>query len=206
MPPDANPAETTRPARIREGAARIDLRITQLRQLFNSLDPSPFHEKDLDADAEEYIVGSAREHPPRGPIAIVIHMPPEEAAHADAAQVQASIRNYFRYREDMSWRELRYNLRLGRLRLAIGLVVLFACVALREVLAGLAPSALARVLAEGLLIGGWVAMWQPVQTFLYGWWPLRETCRLLHRLAQASVTIRPETRMSHAPPPAHEKN
>jgi hypothetical protein len=41
----------------------IKLRLTKVDQLFNSLDPSPFHERDFDADAEEYIVAWARELP-----------------------------------------------------------------------------------------------------------------------------------------------
>ena len=41
--------------------ARIEISLSRLSQLFNSLDPSPFHERDLDHDAEEYIVGSAEE-------------------------------------------------------------------------------------------------------------------------------------------------
>ena len=34
----------------------IEINLREPRQLFNSLDPAPFHEKDLDASAEEYIV------------------------------------------------------------------------------------------------------------------------------------------------------
>ena len=34
----------------------IEVKLTELNQLFNSMDPSPFHERDLDHDAEEFIV------------------------------------------------------------------------------------------------------------------------------------------------------
>ena len=43
--------------------ARIQLRLRELAQLFNSRDPSPFVDRDLDADAEEFIMSWAREHP-----------------------------------------------------------------------------------------------------------------------------------------------
>ena len=39
------------------------INLNRLSQLFNSLDPSPFHERDLDQDAEDYIVGSAKRLP-----------------------------------------------------------------------------------------------------------------------------------------------
>jgi hypothetical protein len=41
----------------------IELRIEEISQLFHTLDPFPFREKDLDADAEEFIVSWARELP-----------------------------------------------------------------------------------------------------------------------------------------------
>jgi hypothetical protein len=43
----------------------IEVRLKELNQLFDSLDPSPFAEKDLDPKAERYIVDSYREMPGR---------------------------------------------------------------------------------------------------------------------------------------------
>jgi hypothetical protein len=41
--------------------ATTEVNLNRLSQLFNSFDPAPFHERDLDRDAEEYIIGSAEE-------------------------------------------------------------------------------------------------------------------------------------------------
>jgi len=41
----------------------ITISLAQVEQLFNTMDPSPFHERDLDDKAEQYIVGYAREMP-----------------------------------------------------------------------------------------------------------------------------------------------
>ena len=35
----------------------IEVRLNKIEQLFNSFDPSPFDERDLDKDAEEHITG-----------------------------------------------------------------------------------------------------------------------------------------------------
>jgi hypothetical protein len=51
----------------------IELRVDDIAQLFHTLDPFPFREKDLDREAEEYIVGWARELPGNQPIKIIIH-------------------------------------------------------------------------------------------------------------------------------------
>lgn len=48
---------------IHEAHQVIEVRVAELRQLFNAIDPSPFHERDLDPKAEEFIVGWSRELP-----------------------------------------------------------------------------------------------------------------------------------------------
>jgi hypothetical protein len=53
----------------------IELRVDEIAQLFHTLDPFPFRERDLDREAEEFIVGWARELPTDQPIRIIVHFP-----------------------------------------------------------------------------------------------------------------------------------
>jgi hypothetical protein len=177
--------------RQENGTRLIDISLNRIQQLFNSLDPSPFHEKDLDAEAEAYIVGAAREFHIGTPLKLVFHFPDSEADAAQAVDLGASIRSYFTYRRDSARRDLRFLLRQGRLTLAIGLAFLAACLSLRAVLLLPSASALNNIVAEGLVITGWVAMWRPIQIFLYDWWPLRGMVRIYEKLAQIPVEIRP---------------
>ena len=48
----------------------LELRLRELAQLFNSMDPSPFHERDLDAAADAFIVEWARELPAGLPVRV----------------------------------------------------------------------------------------------------------------------------------------
>lgn len=50
------------------------MNLRDVNQLFNTMDPSPFHEKDLDRDAEEFILGWAREFPVREPVELVVYL------------------------------------------------------------------------------------------------------------------------------------
>jgi hypothetical protein len=50
----------------------------RVAQLFNSLDPSPFHERAPDQDAEYYIVGSTEEAPRHYLLRLVIHLPMDQ--------------------------------------------------------------------------------------------------------------------------------
>ena len=58
--------------------SNIEIRLHKISQLFNSLDPSPFYSRDLDDDAEEFIVGWALELPKRNALRIILHVPSEE--------------------------------------------------------------------------------------------------------------------------------
>jgi len=60
------------------GTILIEMRLRTVMQIFNSLDPSPFHEKDLDPDAEAYISEIVQDFPLAQPMKIVIHLPCKE--------------------------------------------------------------------------------------------------------------------------------
>lgn len=169
---------------------RLEIRLSTLLQLFNSLDPSPFHEKDLDRDAEEYIVGWANEFPPQAAFELVIRLPADQLDFAERSDIGKAIHNYFAYRAEETRRRVRFQLRQGRMALAIGLAFLFACMTLREFVGLVVPNDVpSRILHEGLLILGWVAMWRPLEIFLYDWWPVRHYALLYDRLAAMPVKL-----------------
>src|SRR5215467_4826417 len=51
-------------------------------------------------------------------------------------------------------------------------------------------SIVSEIIAEGTLIAGWVAMWRPLDTFLYDWWPIQRRGRILGKLAEMPVVVR----------------
>lgn len=169
-------------------AARIEVRLQSLSQLFNSLDPSPFHERDLDHDAEEFIVSWARELPRHVPLALIVHV--RETPKAErAASLEEAVRHYYRDRAALKEREFRALLRRGRINLAIGMAFLIGCFALGTLVNRIGYATLGDAIKESLIIGGWVAMWKPMEFYLYDWWLERDECRLLRRLADICVTL-----------------
>ncbi len=175
-----------------EGESIIEVRIQRIEQLFNSFDPSPFDERDLDADAETHIAGWARELPRERRIRILIHMPYEEVGRARERGLAPALTNYFRVRADWTDRDIRELFRLGWRYLSIGLPVLAACLVLSQFTPRfLGEGPLARIVQESLIIVGWVANWKPIETFLYDWWPLKRRADLYRRLERAEVELRP---------------
>jgi hypothetical protein len=51
-------------------------------------------------------------------------------------------------------------------------------------------SALAKMIEQGLFILGWVAIWRPLEIFLYDWLPLSKRISILDRLAEAIIEVR----------------
>ncbi|MGZ6116118.1 MAG: hypothetical protein ACXWM9_16060 [Gemmatimonadaceae bacterium] len=170
----------------------IEIRIEEIAQLFHSLDPFPFRQKDLDKDAEEFIVGWARELGTAQPFKIVVHLPEAQASTPEAHELGGAITEYFRYRARVITLDLNELFRVGRRAMAIGLTVLSFSVATGQTVAAtFAPSTIGRVIEESLLIFGWVANWRPIEIFLYDWWPIVRRRNLYRRLAAAQVELRP---------------
>src|SRR5260370_42665540 len=85
----------------------IEVSLQDFDQPFNTMDPSPFHEKDLDHDAEEFIVSWAREYPLDEPIRLVVHMQNPRLGADSPAIIERAVHNYFAYKAELSQRELR---------------------------------------------------------------------------------------------------
>ena|SRR6187549_549084 len=175
----------------KQDPAVIEVQVDKVGQLFDTLDPMPFREKDLDRAAEDYIVGWARELPGKALIRILIHMPASEAAGDQARMLSQAVSRYFSYRADSLTKDLKELFRVGRYSLCVGLVVLAACITSgRLILRSPWFGEFGTLLNEGLIILGWVANWRPIEIFLYDWWPIIRHRKILRRLARAEIVIR----------------
>lgn len=167
----------------------LELRLRELAQLFNSMDPSPFHERDLDAAAEGFILDWARELPAGREFELVIRLGTQPDP-AKTGGVDEAVRNYFGNRALSARRALRRLLRLARWRMFVALLFLGACLTLSQVLDTLITgSPLLGTVILSLDIIGWVALWRPAEIFLFDWWPLRDDLKLFERLARMPVTL-----------------
>jgi hypothetical protein len=175
---------------VTSGAGTIELSVRTLAHLFNSFDPSPFYERDLDEDAEQFVISWARELPPHGDIKIVLRMPESEARLAQDQGVARAIHHHFEALAAMADRDLREALRLGRSYLWMALPVLAVCLSLSQVARSALPAeGLAGLAEESLIIFGWVACWKAIETLLYDWQPVKRCRDLFRRLAHSEVVV-----------------
>jgi hypothetical protein len=168
----------------------IELRLRDVRQLFDAMDPSPFREKDLDPKAEEYIVESLKELPARVPCALVIHLDQPTGLPDEGRAVGDAVRVHFARRAVLMRRDLRRLFRRGFISLGIGVAFLVAVFAVARLIGHLAGEGAVAILSrEGLVIVGWVAMWRPLEIFLYDWWPVLTEARIHDRLSRVEVRV-----------------
>jgi len=176
---------------IPPNCAVIEVHVGELKQLFNSIDPSPFRTKDLDPEAEEFIVGWAKDLPRDAVLALVVDLDRQAGLPDEAAVLRDAIHEFFHQRAAAYRRRLRELFRRGRTSLFIGLTALAAAIAAGDFLGTLLKtSRIGEILRESLTIGGWVSMWRPLEVFLYDWWPIRNEARLSDRLGAMPVRIR----------------
>jgi len=169
---------------------RIELHLRELGQLFNSMDPKPFHHKDLDPDAEEFIKNWALGSRSDSRFQIAIHLEKAPSDGDPSVVITEAIHNYFDYEAELVRQELARLLWQGRISLAIGLAFLASCLLLADSLGKLATAGtLLTIVRESLTIGGWVALWRPLEIFLYDWWPLVRRRRIFRNLARAHVRV-----------------
>jgi len=177
------------------GPRLIEVNVHEVTQLFNSMDPSPFNDKDLDREADEYMVSWAREFPIEAPLALRVHL--AQWPDVDPTPLVAeAIRNYYTHRADISHLEFRRVMREGRSALFIGLAFLATCLGVTRLIpAGTNPWW--GYLRESLTIFGWVAMWRPMETYLYDWWPIRRRTTVFRKLSAMPVEVVPtQSRLS----------
>jgi hypothetical protein len=174
---------------IPDNAELIEVHVTALRNFFNAIDPSPLVERDLDPRIEDFIVGWGRSAPREKLLALRVFID-EEPASEQAQSVPKAIRDYFAGQSASSHRKLRQLFSIGRTSLLIGIVALVVALTLGGLLeTALHGTHLGAIIRETMSIGGWVAMWRPLEIFLYDWWPIRRERQLYDRLSRMPVQI-----------------
>lgn len=167
----------------------IKVHVTDLRMFFNPIDPSPPTERDLESKAEEFIVAWARSARRDARLALQLEVETPTAPE-EAKTVGAAVHEFFRQRSMSANRRLSQLFRVGRTSLIIGVASLAGAVTLASFVdRAFGDRAVGALIRETLVIGGWVAMWRPLEIFLYDWWPIRAERQLYERLSVMPVRV-----------------
>ncbi|MGL4542815.1 MAG: hypothetical protein ACRCUI_09930 [Polymorphobacter sp.] len=167
----------------------LELHLAVREQLFNSMDPAPFRQRDLDPAVVTYIVDWAEALPGNAPLGVAITLEQASASGDDAAVVRDAFEQKFRLLAASSRLRLRRLFRDGRISLVIGLAFVAVAVIVSELVTGfVAGVRVAQLVHDSVVIAAWVALWFPVNIFLFEWWPILGEARMFDRLSQMPVT------------------
>ena len=165
----------------------LEIYLADIRRLFNSMDPAPFHERDLDPNAADYILEWAE----------------ELAARAAGAGGQAgerhSARRQRRSRRAVGPRSLpapggsdspsaARHAADGALQPARRPAVPRPVIVIAESAARMVQTErYAALIENSLVIRAWVALWRRLEISSYDWWPVHAEAKLFDRLGQMDV-------------------
>lgn len=175
--------------RKEDGRILIEIKLSSVIQLFNSFDPAPFHEKELDFAAEQYIVGIIRDFPPKTRFKIIIHLPGELATGEEAKTIATAIHNHFQYKMLVSEQQFRSRFRYGRSTLFIGLTFLMIALVVRQLVSSLDDHIIVQLFGDALLIIGWAAMWEPITVLFYQLWPIIQLKKIYGKISTMEIDI-----------------
>ena len=168
----------------------LELCIANPMQLFNSMDPAPFRERDLDTEVVAYIIEWATGQTQTAPLALLVTLHQEPTAQDQLGILRDAVHESFRRRAVADRIKLKKLFRDGRISLLIGLSFLAAAIFISDYIGGLISNKnSAWLIQESVVIGGWVALWHPLNIFLYDWWPIHAEARLFDRLAEMDVQL-----------------
>jgi hypothetical protein len=182
--------DTGSPYRVEDGHVLIEMKLSSVSQLFNSFDPAPFHEKELDSNAEDYIVEAVNDFPLKTRFRIVIYLPDGDKDKKQALDIPKAVKGHFEYKALMQGRKFRQRLVYGEFTLVVGLsflaVATLASLAI-DSYSGSYP--VAHLIANALNITGWVAMWEPVTVFLFQLWPIRKQRKVYEKISRMEIDL-----------------
>ena len=174
---------------IRVTSDIIAVRVDDLDHVFKAVDASPPFQRDVDAEIVTFVMSRARAMRPASPAALVVHVDTTPVGDSRTRATRDAISDFFRRHADARRRDLTLLFRVGRRSLLIGLGFVTLCTALGHLSFVLLGEGIGGLLRESFAIGAWVALWRPMEIFLYDWWPIRDEARCLAWLAIMPVRI-----------------
>lgn len=168
----------------------MTLMLASLDQLLTTTDPETFHAKGVDDDAHTYIFGEANKYILTRPAHLLVSLPKKEVRPETEKVVQTILHNFFAYQQLEAERSIHRMFWQGRISFVVAVLFILACMTLAFLIHDPDFSVFWRdIMVAGLTIAAWVALWQPIEIFLYDWWPIRRDIQVYRKLSQMDIRV-----------------
>ncbi len=165
------------------GAYLIEVSLDDYDEVYDDWDPSPFKKRDIEDEFNDFIVDSSGDIPLRMDVQIVLHLPEGKRS----AEKETILVSAYRYFYGYIVQRMRKDLDNQRVKAFSYLFFSLIFMSIGYFFTVEGRSMFLTVLHEGILIGGWVFLWEFITTlFISGRDKVKEF-KLFQRLLNADV-------------------
>lgn len=177
--------------RCESGAYIIQMRVSDLDELFSPYDPSPIHERDVHPSLMNLIFKQIVVFPEGSKVELHIHLPKRIKRKKLEPEIEQAIKNHFEYELLDSELHLQRRLRKGFRTFMYAGVIFLGFLTSSYLIENIGiDHVLIHLLAGGLEVGAWVSLWHPIETLLYDWLPLYEDKKKFSRLRDMKIEFK----------------
>lgn len=164
-----------------DGKVIIKISTKKVEDLYDDFDKqSSFLKKDLNEDLVSYIIDSVSEID-KDNFCIKFYIE-EIVDEKKQIKIKNSIKQYFHYLAELEKKRMQEQRKNSFIFMIIGFI--FTTLAL---LTGDSESFVIKLLSEGMMVAGWVSLWESLATFLIKWLPLTKKLKLFKRVFSCDV-------------------
>lgn len=172
----------------------IPLQLQSIKSFFQAPEIDPFTGEDNVVSGIEQVMDTMKIHRnwKSTTFRIVITVPPDAPDLDLAPQLPRALATYCAKRMQYARRKRTETRLEGRQALRIGIVFLAICLAASATVERLLADRvlIGNLLAESLMIAGWVGLWRPMELLLNGWWPFASDVDIYEKIRNTAIEVR----------------
>ena len=175
----------------------IALHLEKLDDLFVEPEMNPFENMQLRTSGIETILDELRSRPSDDAVGLKIYLPSSQITPGPDKQVLDAIQRYCQFMVQEGEKEIATIRRTGRAKLFMGLVGMVICLLLssagywmaQNTGSSLPMRVLAALLASFFSVASWVIVWNPLDSLVFEWRPIRRDNLVYQSISSAALTI-----------------
>lgn len=164
----------------------IYIKISKFEQLITVDSDNIYPGTGVDSDASEYLHNEADLIRLNHDVRLEVSIPKITKEEKNLAT--NVLHKFFDYRAQMAKKDLAHNFAQGITAIIFSVILVISCALIFIIFKALGASdGLMTLISSILMIACWVAVWTPVEIFLFNWWPIRHEVRVYKKLSTMEV-------------------
>lgn len=173
-----------------DGTWEICVHLAEPEKIFTSLVSVPFAYRKLDESLVAYIVDRLSDLPDDTKFRLIFYLPQDFLETLGPERIHMLLEDYWGDRVRLRRKEEKAALHDFFRAVFWGFVFMLACQIVRWLCQFPSLPTLTQTVSEGLLVLGWVALWNPYDSFFFSWLPARKKRLRIEKLSTVEVRLR----------------